>query len=145
MIGSDQKYVLSDLTIKGLSYEDNAIERHPLILINAKVTMSNVTVLNGSGHGIAVTGGSLDMSNCKVSKNAWDGVNVVGNDSSAIIKDSEIIGNYEHGVDFWQGATGTLTNVKANENIASGVVMMGAGTKVKLEHCLLYTSDAADE
>ena len=152
MVGNDQEYALSDLTIKGLSYEDNAIDRYPLILINAKVTMSNVTVLNGSGHGIAVTGGSLDMSNCKVSKNAWDGVNVVGNDSSAIIKDSEIIGNYEHGVDFWQGATGTLTNVKANENIASGVVMMGAGTKVKLEqvqtirnrHCGILVNTQAE-
>jgi len=94
MTGTDQIYTLSNLTIEGLSYEDDSLERYPLISINAKVTMENVTVKKSSGHGVAVTGGSVSMFKCKISKNAWDGVSVIGSNSSAVITDSEITRGY---------------------------------------------------
>ena len=133
LTGDDEVYKISDLTVEGLSYIDDALERYPLILVKSNVTIENVTVMNGSGHGVAVIGGNLKMMNCKVAGNAWDGVSVIGKASSAEILDSEITGNYEHGVDFWKGAKGKLVNLKVFENIASGVVVMGQGTTVKLE------------
>jgi len=133
LTGGGEEYVVSDLTIEGLSYEDDALERYPLVLVKSKVRMENVTVEKGSGHGIAVAGGSLKMTKCVVTANSWDGVSVIGEESFAEISDSEISSNYEHGVDFWDGAKGKLTNLKVYENVASGVVVMGKGTNVKIE------------
>lgn len=132
LTGADEFYTISDLTVTGSNYEDDRVERFPLIALNANLTMRNVTVEKGSGHGVAVISGKLIMEKCHVSKNAWDGVSVMGVKSVAEIKDSDISGNFDHGVDFWNGASGKLTNVTADENAGTGVLIMGLGAKVDL-------------
>ncbi len=133
LMGTSQSYEISDLTVEGLSYEDDALDRYPLIMVGAKVTMKNVTVKNGSGHGVAVVGGELEMSKCNITGNAWNGISIMGAASSARVSSCEINGNYEHGVEFWKGATGKLKDIKINDNISSGVVVMGTGTMVEIE------------
>ncbi len=132
LTGKDQSYTISNLTVTGKGYEDDATERYPLIMLDANLTMRNVTVENGSGHGLAVVSGRLKMEKCNISANAWDGVSVMGADSYAEITDCDISNNYDHGVDFWKGASGKLTNVTASENIGSGVLIMGKGADVHL-------------
>ena len=134
LTGLDQFYSISDLTVIGTNYEDDATERFPLILLtgDANLTMQNVTVKNGSGHGVAVMSGSLKMTKCKLTQNAWDGISIMGVNSYAEITDSDISKNYDHGVDFWKGASGKLSNVTANGNIGSGILIMGKGAKVHL-------------
>lgn len=133
LTGDDQFYTISNLAVRGVSYEDDALERFPLIMLAANLTMRNVTVKESSGHGVAVVSGMLNMAKCKVTSNSWDGVSVMGTSSYAEIKDSDLSGNYEHGVDFWKGASGKLTDITANSNAGSGVLIMGEGSNVKLE------------
>lgn len=130
--GDKQFYMISDLTVTGMGYEDESTERYPLIMQDADLDIRNVSVKNGSGHGIAVVSGRLQMKNCKLSGNAWDGVSVMGETSFADIMDSNISNNYDHGVDFWRGASGKLTNVTANENSGTGILIMGQGASVHL-------------
>jgi hypothetical protein len=132
LTGTDQFYLISDLTVEGTNYEDDAAKRFPLIMLAVNLTMRNVTVKNGSGHGVAVISGRLKMEKCKLTENAWDGVSIMGSNSYAEISDCDVSGNYDHGVDFWNGASGKLTNVTANENSGSGVLIMGKGAKVHL-------------
>lgn len=132
LTGDDQFYSISDLTVKGLNYQDDEVERFPLIMLSSNLSMRNVTVQGGSGHGVAVVCGMLSMVKCHVTENAWDGVSVMGGESVAELLDSDVSGNYEHGVDFWNGASGKLSNVIANENAGSGVLVMGKGAKVEL-------------
>ena len=132
LTGIDQSYLISDLTVMGTSYEDDAVERFPLIMLAVNLTMRNVTVKNGSGHGVAVISGRLNMVKCKLTENAWDGVSIMGAKSYAEITDCDVSGNYDHGVDFWNGASGKLTNVTVNQNSGSGILIMGKVAKVHL-------------
>jgi|GEM_PF-2719107 len=132
LTGANQFYSISNLTVTGTNYEDDAVERFPLIMLAANLTMKKVTVKNGSGHGVAVVSGRLNMTKCKLTENAWDGVSIMGKRSYAEITDCDISGNYDHGVDFWNGASGKLTNVTANQNSGSGILIMGKGAKVHL-------------
>jgi len=133
LAGDDGAYLISDLTVQGVNYEDDAVTRFPLIVTHSDLMLRNVTVKNGSGHGVAVLSGRLNMVNCRSTGNAWDGVSVVGKGSYAEITDCEMSDNFEHGVDFWNGASGKLTKVTANRNTGSGVVIMGKAGKVDLE------------
>ena len=133
LAGDDGAYLISDLTVQGVNYEDDAVTRFPLIVTHSDLMLRNVTVKNGSGHGVAVLSGRFNMVNCRSTGNAWDGVSVVGKGSYAEITDCEMSDNFEHGVDFWNGASGKLTKVTANRNTGSGVVIMGKAAKVDLE------------
>ncbi len=125
-------YEVSDLTITGTSYDDAAQERNPLIFVDGDFIFKNVVITRSSGHGIAVLSGKLVITDSIISFNAWDGISVSGKDATAVITNCKILNNYDHGVDFWQGAHGKVENSKLSTNSGSGAVVMGAGSQVEL-------------
>lgn len=64
--------------------------------------------------------------------NGWDGVSVVGRNAYAVIKNCRIYLNINHGVDFWNGAVGTVYRSEVAENAQCGVLVTGVKTRVTL-------------
>ena len=51
---------------------------------------------------------------------------------AAEISDTLCQNNIQHGIGFWQGGSGMVTNTKALKNGLCGIVAMGAGTSTNL-------------
>ncbi len=137
----DKTYKISDLTIKGTSYQDFNIDRFPLVLIKAEVTMNNTYIGMSSGHGIAVLSGALTISNSEITTNGWDGVSVRGIGAVANISKCKIHTNYDHGIDYWQDASGTISETEVYENTGSGIVVMGKKAAVKITQVRSYKNE----
>ncbi len=136
--GGEKVYKVSDLSVKGVNYNDNQEERFPLVAVEANVLLERVKVENSASHGIAVTSGILTMKDSTVTACAWDGVSVKGLESKLIIEDCKIIENYEHGIDFWEGASGKVLRTEVKNCAGSGIVVMGKGANVVLEQVQIY-------
>ena len=135
--GGKRAYEISNLTITATSYADDAASRNPLILVEGDLLLKNVLVRRSSGHGIAVISGTLTVENSTITENAWDGISLKGVDSSAVINNSKIISNYDHGIDFWQGASGVVMKSEIAKNTGSGIVVMGENASVELTQVTL--------
>lgn len=136
-----KEYKLSDLTIQGTTYQDFNIDRYPLILIKSKVTIDNTAIGRSSGHGIAVLSGELNLSNSVITYNGWDGVSVRGVGAIANIAKCQIHTNYDHGIDFWQNASGSIIDCEIYENSGSGIVVMGNKATVKITQSRSYKNE----
>ena len=136
--GGEKPYSLSKLTIKGTTYQDFNIDRHPLILVEADVVIDDILLEMSSGHGIAVISGSLKLSNSEITANAWDGVSIKGEGAKADIIKCKIHSNYDHGIDFWENATGSVSESEVYDNTGSGIVVMGNKATAKIVQVRAY-------
>ena len=123
---------VSSLSLQGMLDENDADKRFALVLLEADVTISNVDVSSSTGHGLAVLSGRLSLDNAKIHGNYWDGINLKGKTASAVIKNCEIKGNYEHGVDAWLGAQLKLSDSDVSGNSGTGIVILGEGSLAHL-------------
>ena len=109
---------VASLTLRhsGLVNDD---ERSPAVAVDGgTMEGEDLSVVRASGHGIAVlNGGKATLSLCKVSDSGWDGISVTGEGSSADLIKVTSEKNLHHGVDFWDGASGSV----------SGSVLVGNG------------------
>jgi len=132
---------LSDLTIRGTTYQDFNIDRYPLVLVKTEVTIENTLIEMSSGHGVAVLSGSLKLSNSEITANGWDGVSVRGAGAVAHISKCKVHTNYDHGIDFWKDASGSISECEVYENTGSGVVVMGKKATVKITQVRSYKNE----
>lgn len=77
---------------------------------------------DGSGHGLAVIEkGQATVERCRFTNNGWNGIAAIGQGSTLEAKDSESIGNFEHGIESWDGAAVILTNNRCEGNSRNGI------------------------
>lgn len=120
----DGASALSKLSITGTKFNgDN--ERNALLLISSDLLVEDCEVSKSPGHGFAVLSGKVELKRCKSFLNGWDGLTVKGRDSQVTATDCLFEQNSEHGVDFWDGAAGTLFRCKVTSSSGSGVVVTG--------------------
>jgi hypothetical protein len=77
---------------------------------------------DASGHGLAVIEkGQATVDRCRFANNGWDGVAAIGEGCTLEVKDSESTGNFEHGIESWDGAAVILTNNRCEGNSRNGI------------------------
>ena len=113
---SEVRVVSLTLRHSGLVNDD---ERSPVVAVDGgSIEGEDLLVIRASGHGIAVlNGGKASLSLCKVSDSGWDGISVTGEGSRADLSRVTCEKNLHHGVDFWDGASGSI---KSSFLIANG-------------------------
>ncbi len=104
----------------------NEVERFSVVAVSGgNLRLEDVIVDRASGHGVAVVdAGILEMVQSKVQRSGWDGIAVQGEGSLAKLTKVESRENLHHGVDFWDGASGTLLNSKFIKNGRAGLVVI---------------------
>lgn len=113
---------VASLTLRhsGLVSDD---ERSPVIAVDGGLMEGeDLSVVRASGHGIAVlNGGKATLSLCKVSDSGWDGISVTGEGSHAELIKVTSEKNLHHGVDFWDGASGSVSDSVLTGNGRNGL------------------------
>ena len=115
-------------------------KRFPVVAVDgAKVVIEDCRVENGSGHGIAVLGGStVILRRVRVTKCGWDGLAVYGQGSRAEVLEGRFELNLHHGIDAWDGGGVAVTRSRCSGNGLTGMVLMSNGVVSRMEGC---TSD----
>ena len=78
-------------------------------------------------------GGKATLSLCKVSDSGWDGISVTGEGSSADLSEVTCEKNLHHGVDFWDGASGTVSGSFLVGNGRNGLFAIEPMTAIRVE------------
>lgn len=134
-IPADAKEVrIASLTLRhsGLVSDD---ERFPVVAINGGVMAGeDLLIYRASGHGVAVlSGGKAKLSLCKISDSGWDGVSVTGEQSRVILSKVTCESNLHHGVDFWDGASGSVLGSTLIGNGRNGIFAMTPSDLITVE------------
>ncbi len=113
---------VSGLTLRHLSFDAGA-ERFSLALVrDAQVDFSDCRFEQGSGHGIAVTGGGhAKVLRCRFTENGWNGLAAVGQGSVLVAEDNALDGNFQNGIEAWDGAAVILSKNKCTGNSRNGI------------------------
>lgn len=135
LVGAAAKEIrLASLTVRfvGISVAE---ERFPVIAVDGgEVSIEDVWVENGSGHGIAViAGGQAALRSVRVIKSGWDGLAVYGVGSKANVLESRFDQNLHHGVDAWNGGGVIVRKSRFSSNGLTGLVMMSPGVMSRVE------------
>lgn len=112
----------SGLTVRHLSFDAGA-ERFSLAHVRgAGVEFSDCRFEQGSGHGIAVTeGGHAMVKRCRFTENGWDGIAVNGSASLLEADQNVLKGNFQNGIEGWDGAAVILSNNECTGNSRNGI------------------------
>ena len=112
----------SGLTLRHLSFDAGA-ERFSLALVSgAEVGFSDCRFEQGSGHGIAVTGGGhARVLRCRFTENGWNGLAATGQGSLLVAERNTLDGNFQNGIEAWDGAAVTLTENTCTGNSRNGI------------------------
>ena len=113
---------LSGLTLRHLSF-DAGEERFSLALVRgAKVDFSDCRFEQGSGHGIAVTeGGHAKVLRCRFTENGWNGIAAMGSGSLLEAEENILKGNFQNGIESWDGAAVILSKNTSTGNSRNGI------------------------
>ncbi|MDC0088110.1 right-handed parallel beta-helix repeat-containing protein [Akkermansiaceae bacterium] len=126
-------------TISGFSMKhtvfDYSDERLSGITCQAKIVEINACIIEQSmGHGIAVIDGAdISISSCKITGSGWDGISVYGQGSKAYIKDTRCDGNMQHGIQLWNGGSGTVIKSFTMKNNFCGILVDSPDSNIKIE------------
>lgn len=129
---------LSGLTVRHLSF-DAGEERFSLAHVrDAKVDFSDCRFEQGSGHGIAVTdGGHAKVVRCRFTENGWNGIAVMGSGSLLEAEENILKGNFQNGIESWEGAAVILSKNTCTGNSRNGIhVDNGAASATILDNVL---------
>lgn len=113
---------VSGLTLRHLSFDAGA-ERFSLAHVRgAGVDFFDCRFEQGSGHGIAVTeGGHAKVTRCHFTENGWNGIAVTGSGSLLEANKNLLKGNFQNGMECWDGAAVILTNNECTGNSRNGI------------------------
>lgn len=113
---------VSGLTVRHLSFDAGA-ERFSLAHVRgAGVDFSDCRFEQGSGHGIAVTGGGhAKVLRCRFTENGWNGIAVTGSGSVLEAEKNVLKGNFQNGIEGWDGAALILRDNECTGNSRNGV------------------------
>lgn len=129
---------VSGLTLRHLSF-DSGVERYSLTLVRgAQVDFSDCRFEQGSGHGIAITeGGQGKVARCHFSGNGWNGLAVYGPGSLLEADKNVLNGNFQNGIEAWDGGAVILSNNECTGNSRNGIhVDCGAASATVLNNTL---------
>jgi parallel beta-helix repeat protein len=77
---------------------------------------------DASGHGLVVIErGEAVARRCRFIGNAWNGAAATGGGARLEVRDSVASGNFEHGIESWDGAAATLVNNRCEGNSRNGI------------------------
>jgi parallel beta-helix repeat protein len=68
-----------------------------------------------------IEGGEAVANRCRFADNGWNGAAAIGAGSRLEVRDSESQGNFEHGIESWDGAAVTLVNNRCEGNSRNGI------------------------
>ncbi len=123
-IGPDAKGArLAGITFRHESFLAVGSDRFSAALVRGGgATFTDCRFEDASGHGLAVIeGGEAIVNRCRFSGNGWNGAAAIGKGCFLEIRDSESIGNFEHGIESWDGASVTLVNNRCEDNSRNGI------------------------
>jgi tetratricopeptide (TPR) repeat protein len=123
-IGPDAKGTrISGITFRHASFLADGSERFAAALVRGGgATFVDCRFSDASGHGLAVIEqGEAVASRCRFADNGWNGAAAIGAGSRLEVRDSESIGNFEHGIETWNGASATLVNNRCEGNTRNGI------------------------
>lgn len=134
--------VLSHLTMEheGFDYSDDRASA--LIIQGAGVSINSCTINKAAGHGIAIIDGAqANLTACKISDCGWDGISVYGSNakgggSRANIIDTYSQNNLQHGIEFWKGGSGSVSNCRILGNGLCGILAMSPQTTTSIQTTL---------
>ena len=132
---------LSHLILRHVGFDLDDDRLSAVIVQGATATINACDISQAAGHGIAVIeGAQVSISGCKVSSCGWDGISVYGKNESqssrADVRDTTSQNNMNHGLEFWNGGVGSVTNGRMLANGLCGVLAMGSGTEVSIKTSL---------
>ncbi len=122
-IGPDAK----GARISGISFRHESFavgaDRYSVALVRGgQASFVDCHFTEASGHGLAVIeGGQANVSRCRFADNGWNGVAAIGAGSTLEVRDSESVGNFEHGIESWDGAAVILTGNRCENNSRNGI------------------------
>ncbi|MGJ8644178.1 MAG: right-handed parallel beta-helix repeat-containing protein [Luteolibacter sp.] len=113
---------VSGLTLKHKSF-DAGEERFSLVMLNGGVAdFSDCLFEKGSGHGLAVmAGGKSKVQRCRFSENGWNGIAVMGAGSFLEAEENILKGNFQNGIESWDGGGLLLTKNQCTGNSRNGI------------------------
>jgi parallel beta-helix repeat protein len=123
-IGPDARGArVSGITFRHTSFLADGSERFAAALVRGGgATFVDCRFSDASGHGLAVIEkGEAVASRCRFTDNGWNGAAAIGAGSRLEVRDSESIGNFEHGIESWNGASATLVNNRCEGNTRNGI------------------------
>jgi len=135
-IGPDAKGVrVSGITFRHTSFLADGSERFAAASVRGGgVTLIDCRFSDASGHGLVVIEkGEVVANRCRFTDNGWNGAAAMGAGSRIEIRDSEAIGNFEHGIESWKGATATLINNRCENNSRNGIHCDNLGAAAVIE------------
>lgn len=114
---------VSGITFRHASFLADGSERFAAALVRGGgATFVDCRFSDASGHGLAVIEqGEAVASRCRFADNGWNGAAAIGAGSRLEVRDSESIGNFEHGIETWNGASATLVNNRCEGNTRNGI------------------------
>lgn len=114
---------VSGITFRHESFLADGSERFAAALVRGGgATFIDCRFRDASGHGLAVIEkGEAVASRCRFTDNGWNGAAAIGEGSRLEVRDSESIGNFEHGIESWNGAAATLVNNRCEGNTRNGI------------------------
>jgi nitrous oxidase accessory protein NosD len=129
-----KKIRVASLTLRhiGLVNDD---ERFPILAVDGgTLEIDDLLVTRASGHGIAVLkGGQAWINLSKVTDCGWDGISVTGEGSQVFLTKVSSEKNLHHGVDFWEGASGQVTECVFSGNGRSGLLAIAPAEVITIE------------
>jgi tetratricopeptide (TPR) repeat protein len=125
---------VSSLTLRHTGLVNDE-ERFPILAVDGgDVEIDDLTVTRASGHGIAVIdGGNAVITQSKVTDCGWDGISVTGEGSYVVLNQVTSEKNLHHGVDFWEGASGTVKGSVFTANGRSGLLAIAPAKVVTVD------------
>jgi parallel beta-helix repeat protein len=125
---------VSGITFRHASQTADAERFSAGLIRGAAVTVLDCQFTDACGHGLAVVeGGKANAGRCRFADNGWDGAAAMGAGSILEVRDSQATGNFEHGIETWDGAALTLVNTRCEANSRNGIHADNAQTPVTLE------------
>lgn len=133
---------ISGLTIRHESFMADGKERFAAALVRGGgASFSNCRFTNASGHGLAVVDqGEAVVSRCQLADNGWNGAAAIGAGSRLEVRNSEALGNFEHGIESWDGAAVQLIGNRCEGNSRNGIHADNAAAEAVIENNLLVAN-----
>ncbi len=128
--------------------------RFAVALVRAgAVAWEDCEFLDGCGHGLALIDGAQSTVNrCRFIGNGWDGAAASGAETRLDIRNSTLAGNFNHGLEAWDGAALTAVDNRCESNTGNGVhidsseapaVLLGNQLNANREFGMVITSAGA--
>ncbi len=126
---------VTGISIQHRAFAPDGKERFSAALVRGGgVTFTDCAFSNASGHGLAVIeSGEAVAARCRFVENGWNGAAAIGKGAKLDLRDCELISNFEHGIESWDGASLTVTGTRAEGNSRNGI------------HCDIQESQAVIE